>query len=164
MRKIMFALVAVVAVFAVGCDDNYNAPQSTRSAFKAQYPNAYDIEWERRRGYAVCEFKLPGVSDDCDAWYKKKSGNWVMTEFKIPYSKLPEAVQTSFENAYGAQTPIDDVSRVERNNLSTIYFIEATIVVNGYLTDVYLDYAEDGTLLRTAVDVENYDNIYYYLD
>ncbi len=31
------------------------------------------------------------------------------------------------------------------------------------LVDIYLDYAPDGTLLRTAVDVEDYDNIYYYL-
>lgn len=159
----MFALVAVVAVFAVGCDDDYNAPAATRSEFKAQYPQAVDVEWERRRGYAVCEFKLPGVSDDCEAWYDRKSGEWIMTEYDIPYSALPQAVRTSFESAYGAQTPVDDVSRVERNNASTLYFIETTIVVDGYLTDVYLDYAEDGTLLRTAVEVENYDNIYYYL-
>lgn len=52
---------------------------------------------------------------------------------------------------------------MERNTGGTIYFIEATLVVNGYLTDIYLDYAEDGTSLRTAVDVENNDNVYYYL-
>lgn len=162
MKKIMFALMAVVAVFAVGCDDDYNAPQATRSEFQTQYPNAVDVEWERRRGYAVCEFELPGVSRDCEAWYTK-GGAWVMTEYKIQYSELPQPVRTAFESSYGAQTPVDDVSRVERNGASTIYFIEATIVVNGYLTDIYLDYEGDGTLLRTAVDVENYDNIYYYL-
>ena len=162
MKKIMFALMAVVALFAVGCDDDYNAPQATRSEFKTQYPNAVDVEWERRRGHIVCEFELPGVSRDCEAWYTK-DGAWVMTEFKIRYDELPQPVRTAFESSYGTQTPVDDVSRVERNGASTIYFIEATIVVNGYLTDIYLDYEGDGTLLRTAVDVENYDNIYYYL-
>ena len=76
---------------------------------------------------------------------------------------MPQAVRQAFESEYGAQTPVDDVERVERNTGDVIYFIEATIVVNGYLTDIYLDYAPDGTLLRTAVDVEDYDGIYYYL-
>lgn len=161
MRRLIFALFAFVAVAGVGCED-YHAPQSLRTEFNGEYPNAVDIEWERRKGHVVAEFSLPGVSDDCEAWYTK-SGKWVMTEFKIRYSELPQAVRTSFETSYGTETPVDDVSRIERNGEPTIYFIEATIVLNGLLTDVYLDYAEDGTLLRTFVDVENYDNIYYYL-
>lgn len=154
----MFALAAIVAV---GCE-NYNPPQALRSNFNGEYPNAVDVEWERRRGHVVAEFELPGVSDECEAWYTK-SGTWMMTEYKISYKQLPEAVRTSFETRYGTQTPVDDVSRVERNGKPTIYFIEATIVFDGLLTDIFLDYAEDGTLLRTAEDVENYDNIYYYL-
>jgi hypothetical protein len=161
MRRLLFAIIGLAAVVGVGCED-YNPPQSLRTAFNGEYPNAVDIEWERRKGHVVAEFELPGVSDDCEAWYTK-SGNWVMTEYKIRYSELPEAVRTSFETSYGKQTPVDDISRVERNGEPTIYFIEATIVFNGLLTDVYLDYAEDGTLLRTSADVENYDNIYYYL-
>ena len=86
-----------------------------------------------------------------------------MTRFDIKYSALPQAVRNAFEDEYGVTTPVDDVERLVRNNNDTIYFIEATIVVNGYLTDIFLDYAEDGTLLRTTVDVEDYDNIYYYL-
>lgn len=161
MRRLLFAIIGLAAVVGVGCED-YNPPQSLRSEFNGEYPNAVDIEWERRKGHVVAEFELPGVSNDCEAWYTK-SGNWVMTEYKIRYSELPEAVRTSFETSYGKQTPVDDISRVERNGEPTIYFIEATIVFNGLLTDVYLDYAEDGTLLRTSADVENYDNIYYYL-
>jgi hypothetical protein len=161
MRRLLFAIIGLAAVVGVGCED-YNPPQSLRTEFNGEYPNAVDIEWERRKGHVVAEFELPGVSDDCEAWYTK-SGNWVMTEYKIRYSELPEAVRTSFETSYGKQTPVDDICRVERNGQPTIYFIEATIVFNGLLTDVYLDYAEDGTLLRTSADVENYDNIYYYL-
>ncbi len=162
MRKLLFATIMLVAALGfVACDD-YNAPTSTRSAFNERYPNAVDVEWERKRGYAVAEFHIPGQRGECEAWYTK-SGEWVMTKFDITYSDLPQAVRTAFETEYGAQTPVDDVERLERNTGGTIYFIEATLVVNGYLTDIYLDYAEDGTLLRTAVDVENYDNVYYYL-
>lgn len=163
MRQIMFAVVALVAVMTVGCDDDYNAPQATRSEFQTQYPNATHVEWERRRGHVIAEFSMPGISDDCDAWYTK-SGKWIMTEYDIRYSDLPQAVQTAFETTYGKQTPIDDVSRVDRNNGSTHYILEVEVVVNGYLTELFLDYAPDGTLNRTAVEVENYDYVYYFLD
>ena len=161
MRKLMFAAFAVVAALGLFACDDYDAPTSLRHAFYDKYPNAVDVEWEKKRGYAVAEFTLPGQGE-CEAWYTK-GGEWVMTKYDIKYSELPQAVRTAFESAYGAQTPVDDVERLERNNGDTIYFIEATIVVNGYLTDVYLDYAEDGTLLSTAVDVEYYDNVYDYL-
>ena len=100
---------------------------------------------------------------DGETNHQRTNGVWVMTKYDIKYSDLPQAVRTAFETSYGAQTPVDDVERLERNTGETVYFIEATIVVNGYLADIYLDYAPDGTLLRTAVDVEGYDNIYYYL-
>lgn len=162
MRKLFFAFVAIAAVMTFVACDKYEAPQSMRNTFYEDYPTAVDVEWKKKHGYAVAEFSLPGESDDCEAWYKK-SGEWVMTKYDIRYSELPQAVRTVFEAEYGSQTPVDDVERLERNTGDTIYFIEATVVVNGFLTDIYLDYAPDGTLLRTAVDVENYDNIYYYL-
>ena len=79
------------------------------------------------------------------------------------YNDLPQAVRTAFETAYGTNTPVDDVERVERSKGDTVYIIETTAVVNGYLTDIYLDYSADGTLLRTTVDIDNYDGIYYYI-
>lgn len=163
MRKFMFVMsMALAALLMVSCDDDYNAPQSMRDTLLKQYPGAVDVEWERRRGHAVADFHLPGVSNDCEAWYTL-DGVWVMTQFDIPYSELPKSVRDSFEGSYGTQTPVDDVKRLERNKQDTIYFIEATVVVNGFLADIYLDYLEDGTLLRTSVDVENYENVYYYL-
>lgn len=156
----MFAVMFVVAALVVGCDD-YNAPSSLRTAFYDRYPTAVDVEWEKKRGYQVAEFHIPGEYGDCEAWYK--DGSWVMTRFDIPYSALPQAVSSAFEAEYGLQTPVDDVERLERNNASTLYFIETEVVINGLLTDIDLDYDEDGTLLRTTVDVFDYDNIYYYL-
>lgn len=163
MRKILFAVVALVGVMAVGCDDDYNAPESIRSEFQTQYPNAIDVEWERRRGHVIAEFSLPGISDDCEAWYTK-SGNWIMTEYDIDYNELPQAVQTAFEMGYGVQTPVDNVNRVDHNDGTTDYVLEVEVIVNGYLTDIFLYYDANGTLIHTAADIENYDYIYYYLD
>lgn len=161
MRKLMFAVLVFGAAMFAGCDKE-TAPPSTRQAFTAQYPTAVDVEWERKHGYNVAEFHLAGEWGECEAWYTK-GGKWVMTKFDIHYNDLPEAVQTAFETAYGTETPVSDVERLERNNADTIYFIEAEIVYNGFLTDINLDYSADGKLLRTSVDVDIYENIYYYL-
>jgi hypothetical protein len=162
MKRLTYLFaVLIAATTLIACDDDYNAPQTTRAEFQTQYPNAVDVEWEKKRGYVVAEFHIPGQGE-CEAWYTK-GGEWVMTKYDIKFSDLPAAVQTAFVTEYGAQTPVDDVERLERRGNDTLYFIEAEIVINGYLTDIDLDYAEDGTLLRTTVDVEDYDNIYYYI-
>lgn len=162
MRKMIFAVMAAMAtLLAVSCDDD-RAPQSTRNAFEAQYPNAVDVDWDKKRGYSVAEFRIAGEWGEHEAWYDK-NGNWVMTKVEIRFSDLPAAVQTAFHTEYGTETPVADVERLERKSADTIYFIEAEIVYNGYLAEVWLDYAEDGTLLRTSVDVDDYENIYYYL-
>lgn len=160
MRRLMFAIMTVVALAIVGCD-HYDAPTSIRNTFSSEYPSAVDVEWKKRHDYVVAEFYLPGQGE-CEAWYTK-AGEWVMTSYDIAYSDLPSAVRNAFESAYGSETPVDDVERLVRNNNDTIYFIEATVVVNGFLTDIYLDYSEDGTLLRTTINVEDYDYLYYYL-
>ena len=162
MKRLTYLFaVLIAATTLIACDDDYNAPQTTRAEFQTQYPNAVDVEWEKKRGYVVAEFHIPGQGE-CEAWYTK-GGEWVMTKYDIKFSDLPAAVQTAFVTEYGAQTPVDDVERLERRGNDTLYFIEAEMVINGYLTDIDLDYAEDGTLLRTTVDVEDYDNIYYYI-
>ena len=161
MRLFAYIITTLAVTLSITACDHYDAPTSTRNAFQEQYPSAVDVEWEKKRGYAVAEFHIPGQGE-CEAWYTK-DGQWVMTRFDIKYSELPAAVRTAFETEYGTTTPVDDVERLERNGNDTIYFIEAEIVINGYLTDIDLDYAEDGTLLRTTVDIEDYNNIYYYI-
>ena len=153
----LFAVLSATATLTA-CDDDYNAPTALRSSFNEMYPTAVDVEWEKRRGYAVAEFRIPGEGE-CEAWYKNEV--WVGTEYDMKYSDLPQAVQTAFESEYGAETPVDDVDRLERPNKETIYFIEAEIYVNGYIADIYLDYNENGELLRTAVEFES--SIYDYI-
>ena len=161
MKRLLFLFTLLTTIsLSSGCE-KYDAPSSVRNTFKEQYPSAVDVEWERKRGYAVVEFYLPGIGE-CEAWYKQ-SGTWVMTSYDMLYNDLPQAVRTAFESAYGTNTPVDDVERVERSKGETIYIIETTAVVNGYLTDIYLDYTADGTLLRTTVDIDSYDGIYYYI-
>lgn len=161
MKRLFFLFTLLVTLgISSGCE-KYEAPSSVRNTFWDQYPSAVDVEWERKHGYVVVDFYLPG-SGECEAWYKK-SGTWMMTSYDMLYNNLPAAVRAAFESGYGVNTPVDDVERVERSKGDTIYIIETTAVVNGFLTDIFLDYSADGTLLRTTVDIDDYDGIYYYI-
>lgn len=162
MKKILFFAVAIFAMLAVGCDKDYSPSTDMRANFQQAYPDAVDVEWERDHKHIVAEFKLPGVSNDCEAWFTK-DGVWVLTTFGIKYSELPEAVRNSFESEYGSMTPVDSVTHVERSNGDDLYFVEIENVVDNQLVDLFLDYDATGKLLRTWVEVEYYENIYYYL-
>ena len=80
-----------------------------------------------------------------------------MTRFEIRYNELPDAVRVAFEQSYGTQTPIDDIERLERNDNTTVYYIQAETVVDGFPSEINLEYAPDGTLLRNTVDVDYFD-------
>ena len=160
MKRVLFAIIGIATLAFVGCDDDYTPSTSLNQAFQDRYPNATHVEWERERGHRVAEFYING--QECEAWYTA-SGKWVMTLFDIKYSDLPAAVKRAFETEFGVEAPIDDVERLERNTGEIIYIIDTEQVVNGFLTDIYLDYAEDGTLLRNEVEREWGEHIYYYL-
>ena len=162
MKKILSLAAAILALCAVGCDKEYTPDASLSATFNQAYPDAVDVEWEREHHHIVAEFKLPGVSNECEAWFTK-GGTWVLTTFDIAYSSLPEAVRNAFESEYGSMTPVDSVTHVERSNGDDVYFIEIESVLNDELVDIFLDYNANGELLRTWVDVEYYENIYYYL-
>ena len=160
MKKILFFVASIMALFAVGCDKDYTPDASLSSTFKQAYPDAVDVEWEREHNHLVAEFKLPGISNDCEAWFTK-SGSLVLTTYRIAYSSLPDAVRNSFESEYGSMTPVDSVTHGQRSNGDDIYFLEVESIVNDELVDLYLDYNATGELLRTWVEVEYYENMYY---
>ena len=162
MRKFFIMMAMACTLIGVGCEKEFTPSAQLSTSFYDSYPNAVDVEWEWKRGrkYRVAEFKQNGM--ECEAWYTN-SHEWILTEYKIRYSELPEAVRTSFEQGYGAQTPVDSVYRIERSKGDVYYTIECEVIVNGFYTDIYLTYSADGTLEREWVEVENDDYLYYWL-
>jgi hypothetical protein len=158
MRKLFIIAAMALGLFAVGCDDDFTPPAQLSTSFYDTYPNAVDVEWEREHGHIVAEFKLPGVSNDCEAWFKN-DGTWVLTTYDIKVSELPEAVLNAFQSEYGAATPIDGVEYIEKSNGDKQYVIEfETFEASGEI-DVFLSYSPDGKLLNQWVNIY-YDYIY----
>ena len=136
------------AVALVGCDKNDDAvqvPAQVETAFHAMYPNATDVRWSGRSGYMVADFRESGVANS--AWFDH-SGGWHMTDTDIPYQALPEAVKTSFEASEYATWRIEEVEKVTRTRLETLYVIE----VEQREAEMELHYSEDGVLLNAVAD------------
>ena len=143
------------AVAMVSCDkddDAVQVPAQVETAFYAMYPNATDVRWSGRSGYVVADFRESGVANS--AWFDR-SGGWHMTDTDIPYQALPEAVKSSFEASEYATWRIEEVEKVTRAQIETLYVIE----VEQREAEMELVYSEDGVLLNAvADDGDNYND------
>lgn len=156
----MMWMLALATLFAA-CEKDDNGvsrtPQEVQNALTQRYPDAVGVEWETRGGYYVAEFTIPGSASTADnsAWFDH-TGLWYMTEYDIPFTALPEAVQQAFRAGEYAAWEIDDVDQLEREGLETLYVIEVEgRDADGREQDVDLYYAPDGVLVKTVVDAES---------
>ncbi len=157
MKKTMIGLLALALFgFSQGCDDDdVKVPSQVQTAFAEKFPGAARVEWARRGSYLVADFYNEGY--DTDAWFDG-AGIWYMTETEIPYQLLPEAVRTAFAAGDYASWKVEQVEKVERRDMETLYVIEAERGDAEY--DLY--YSEDGVLVRAVPDADNdrhHDNL-----
>ena len=100
-------------------------------ALETKYPGASNVRWLTKGDYVVAVFSMPAtraVSDtenDLAAWFDN-GGVWYMTETDIPFTSLPDAVRQAFNGSEYANAPwgMDDVDKLERDGVETIYVIE----------------------------------------
>lgn len=158
LLHLMLGLLAACA--ATSCesdDDGYKAPEAVQKALLARYPDATRINWKQQNGYEKADFErpdsqLPGGYSDCSAWFDG-SGDWYMTESEIAVGALPQAVRAAFNASEYATWRIEEVERIERKGMETLYSIEAEgRSATGAESDVELYYTADGILVRTVVD------------
>lgn len=141
------ALILLTTTFAFSSckDSSYTPPKNVVSAFKAKYPSAKRVEWEVKNTYQVAEFHIDFT--EVEAWFDN-NGQWVMTESDIKYSSLPVVIRNSFESGEYGKWEVEDVDKLERSGMETIYIIEAELGEQ----EVALHYLENGTLVKTLMD------------
>lgn len=127
--------------------------EAVLQAFENKYPGINKVEWETKYDYKVAEFK--NGSNETEAWFDT-NGNWVMTETDIPYNQLPQAVQTSFKSSEYADWKVEDVDKLERTEIETLYIIE----VEKGEAEADLHYTEEGLLVKTVIDQDDDNNGY----
>lgn len=163
-RNIVLMTLLVSALALAGCekngDDGSREPavsEQAQAALAEKYPAATNVRWMAKDQYVVASFSLPAsraeAGNDLAAWFDN-GGAWYMTETDIPFTALPQAVQTAFNASEYAAAPwtVDDVDMLEREGVETIYVIEAEKRENGIETEVNLYYSADGVLVKMLTD------------
>ncbi|WP_270516607.1 PepSY-like domain-containing protein [Sanguibacteroides sp. AM78-02pH3A] len=148
-RFTILILLLATTLTATSCDkdddNNYRPNEKVIGTFNSKYPDAQHVEWEIKNNYNVAEFRNNGIKTE--TWINS-SGIWYMTESDIPFESLPEAVKTSFNASEYAQWRKEDVDKVERADMETIYVIE--VEQGNQEMDLY--YTEDGNLFKAVPD------------
>lgn len=141
------ALILLTTTFAFSSckDSSYSPPKNVVSAFKAKYPSAKRVEWEVKNTYQVAEFHIDFT--EVEAWFDN-NGQWVMTESDVKFSSLPVVIRNSFKSGEYGKWEVEDVDKLERAGMETIYIIEAELGEQ----EVALHYLENGTLVKTLMD------------
>ena len=129
MKTNGWIILILGVIVAAACSKNNShlevPSRLAEAAFRAKYPDAHSVEWERAGMYQKVEFEL--ASREYDAWFDA-SGKWLQTEYSQPYVTLPQAVKDYVTNSldYPANewTPDPSVEVVERLNYPTWYGVE----------------------------------------
>ena len=143
----MLALAAAGTILA-GCEkeDDIRVDQTIKNAFRNQYPDAARVEWEKKAGYYVAEFRMNNT--EAEAWYSPQA-IWYMTETDVRYDDLPQAVKEAHRaGEYADNWRIEDIDQLECLDLNPVYIIEVEQGNAEY--DLY--YSPEGVFIKAVPD------------
>lgn len=148
-----YALLSLITVCIIaGCDDDddrYTPDGAVRLAFENMFPDASSVEWERKLGYAVAEFRDNGKEKD--AWFSL-DGTWMLTETEIAVRDIPAAITKDIAGGQYAGWKITDADYLERKDMEAIYVIE----VEKAKEEIDLYYSPEGKLLKAVAEGGNH--------
>lgn len=152
---LLSAVLGGMALYGCDSDDNNNVkmPETHQTAFKAMYPDAKKISWEKKGEYFVAEFYRTDKKAEAESWFNQ-SAEWKMTvtEFENR-SMLPQAVLNTLQASVYADWRIDDIKMVERANMELIYVVEVEKNKEEY--DLY--FSASGTMIKAVADKDEND-------
>lgn len=159
MKKYLLPIAACLMLVFQGCDNDDNTEQpvdpQTEQALLNKYPTATNIRWSSENGYNIAEFILTSGSsrNECTAWFDWDN-IWRMTKTELTFSELPTAVKEAFQSSEYSGWRIDDVEKLERDGIETIYVIEVEGRIDEVEVDIDLHYSSEGILVRTDFEAD----------
>ena len=130
----------LIAEYFSGIIRNTAAPANLASIFRAQFPNARDVEWEVSNEKYCVEFEIGDV--DHKILYDAK-GNALLYVYDIRTSSLPKAVSDAALQKYPGYR-IDDAERLLKGSVKA-FLLE--FEKNG-VRDINAVFSETGTFLN----------------
>ncbi len=149
----LFAMLLFAAFAFVSCDDDddVRVSQDMFDALFDKYPNAVDVDWDKRGVYYVADFW--NDRHDMNAWFDGRN-TWIMSDTEILWSEVPAEVQSAFGNSGYASWRQEGVDYLQYADGSQQYVLE---LENGN-RKVQLYYLPDGQFYKEK-DVSHRDNI-----
>ncbi len=147
----IFALAASLVLMACDMYDDGIPPKSARNEFKAMYPDAKDIEWEKEGAYWSVSFETGSAMNrtDHEALFDN-SGKWIMTETDILLRDVPQAVKDAIAASpeYGSMSYRDNDAEKYETPSGIFYRIE----LSDAGAEVKVDVTPDGTVTPARYD------------
>lgn len=145
MKNVLAALFVVVGFIGSCAQDipQKEVPSVVLNAFMTGYPQATDVEWERRGDVYNVEFEI-GKTDH-EAWYDA-AGKLLKQQADVRLDALPTPVLAAVKKDFADYT-LDDAEKVEENG-QIFYLIE----LEGSPNDRILHVSPEGNILENKID------------
>jgi hypothetical protein len=139
-KKIIFSFV--VLFFAASVNAQFRKiPAEVTDSFKAKYANASAVSWKDKLSSFQADFKIDNKDMKC--MFSSK-GEWLKTETKSSFDKVPVDVKDGFKKSKYASMPVQEVLLVEEKDKATQYRV---IVKKNDFNKRYLVFASTGQLV-----------------
>lgn len=164
LQKIgLLLMLPVSLLYLSGCDDKdpdeITPNNAVLKTFKQMYPTIKNESWHLIQSWQVADFEINDF--DVEAWYNM-SGSWGLTTTDISFFAAPAAVKTGFSEGKYASWLVDDVYKIERVGISTIYVLIVKQMASATSIAMVkeLHYTDTGNLI---VAFDNQSGDVYYL-
>ena len=125
-------------------------PDVVLKNFKAKYPNANSVKWEKDEYIFVVEFILDGQEYEAEF---DKTGKWLETEKEIKIGDLPEAIQKVLNAKYSGYE-IGEAEYVETADYGIIY----DVVIEKSDKEIEIYFYPDGMILKEETEDDDDEN------
>ena len=135
---LIFLLVGAQAQFG-------KIPLEVTIAFKAKYPKAENVQWKSRFSSYKADFDLKDTH--CAAQFNDKA-QWVKTESRLTYNKLPNEVSDGFHKSLYTSWEYTEIVKMEEKNKDVVYRVR---VKKSDFEKKYLYFNTKGQLQRESI-------------
>ena len=151
-NKFMLILTVVSSLAMMACDmyDDGIPSKTIRNEFKASFPQARDVEWDREGLNWSVSYEIGTYPDvvEYETLYDGK-GKWLMTENDVRLADVPENIKLALAASEFGTLYLDD-NEVEFYQTAKGNFYRFDLEING--RDIDVDVTENGTVTLARRD------------
>lgn len=146
---LLMAFIVAASFVSMSCDIYGDGipPKAVRSEFRAMYPGARDVEWDREGKNWSVSYEIERV--DCESLYAP-DGAWIMSVQDMAYVDVPQRIKDFLAASNYGALRLDD-NTVEYYKTQTGNFYRFELDDNG--RDIEVDVTAGGVVSLARRDI-----------